>query len=107
MGHRGHCLRGRGPRRVLLLLHLQKVDIQEEEQEKGQGQGQERHQHEGRDRGRSQDGGKHTAWPLCPSLAQLTQWRMHEDTDADLILAIFIPQYSVSVKSARIKAHVC
>lgn len=67
MGHCGHCIRGCGSRRVLLLLYLQKVDIQEEEQEKGQGQGQERNQHEGCDR-RSQDGGKHTLEPLCIQL---------------------------------------
>lgn len=67
MGHCGHCVRCCGPRRVLLLLHLQKVDIQEEEQEKGQGQGQERHQHEGRDR-RKQDRGKHTFEALCIQL---------------------------------------
>lgn len=67
MGHRGHRLCGSGSCHVLLLLHLQKVDIQEEEQEKGQGQGQERHQHEGRDR-RSQDGGKHTLGAQCIQL---------------------------------------
>lgn len=57
MGHRLHRLRGHHPGARLLLLRLQKVDIQEEEQKEGQRQGQERHQHEGRD-GRGQNGGK-------------------------------------------------
>ncbi|KAL0195896.1 hypothetical protein M9458_009468, partial [Cirrhinus mrigala] len=48
MGHRRHCVCCCRTSRFLLLLHLQKVDIQEEEQEKGQRQGQECHQHEGR-----------------------------------------------------------
>lgn len=83
MGHRGHRICGRGTCRVLLLLHLQKVDIQEEEQEKGQGQGQERHQHERRDRG-NQDGGKGTTEPLCIQLGLGLIMRMHEVTDAEV-----------------------
>lgn len=56
MGHRLHCVCGHHPGVSMLLLHLQKVDIQEEKQKEGQGQGQERHQHEGR-HGRDQNGG--------------------------------------------------
>lgn len=48
MGHRRHCVCCYCTSCFLLLLHLQKVDIQEEEQEKGQRQGQECHQHDGR-----------------------------------------------------------
>lgn len=47
MGHCLHCLCGYHPGVSVLLLHLQKMDIQEEKQEEGQRQGQERHQHEG------------------------------------------------------------
>lgn len=54
MGHRLHRLRGHHPGLSLLLLHLQKMDIQEEKQKEGQRQGQKRHQHEGR-RGRDQN----------------------------------------------------
>lgn len=57
MGHRLHRLCGHHTGACLLLLRLQKVDIQEEEQKEGQGQGKERHQHEGRD-GRGQNRGK-------------------------------------------------
>ena len=48
MGHRLDCICGYHPGVSMLLLHLQKVDIQEEKQEEGQRQGQKRHQHEGR-----------------------------------------------------------
>lgn len=57
MGHRRHRICCCCTSCFLLLLHLQKVDIQEEEQEKGQRQGQECHQHEGRHR-RCQNRGK-------------------------------------------------
>lgn len=57
MGHRLHRLRGHHPGVGVLLLHLQKMDIQEEKQKEGQRQGQERHQHEGRE-GRRENRGK-------------------------------------------------
>ncbi len=56
----GHCLYrlcGYHPGVSVLLLHLQKMDIQEEKQKEGQRQGQKCHQHEGR-QGWSQNGGK-------------------------------------------------
>ena len=46
----GHCLYrlcGYHPGVSMLLLHLQKMDIQEEKQKEGQRQGQECHQHDG------------------------------------------------------------
>lgn len=57
MGHRLYCLCGHHPGVSVLLLHLQKMDIQEEKQKEGQRQGQKCHQHEGRD-GWSQNRGK-------------------------------------------------
>lgn len=48
MGHRLHRVCGYHPGVSVLLLRLQKMDIQEEKQEEGQRQGQKRHQHEGR-----------------------------------------------------------
>jgi len=57
MGRRLHRLRGHHPGVGVLLLRLQKMDIQEEKQKEGQRQGQKRHQHDGRP-GRSQDRGK-------------------------------------------------
>ena len=56
----GHCLYrlcGYHPGVSMLLLHLQKMDIQEEKQKEGQRQGQKCHQHEGRKRW-SQNRGK-------------------------------------------------
>lgn len=47
MGHRLYCICGYHPGVSVLLLHLQKMDIQEEKQEEGQRQGQKRHQYEG------------------------------------------------------------
>lgn len=47
MGHRVYCICGYHPGVGVLLLHLQKMDIQEEKQEEGQRQGQKRHQYEG------------------------------------------------------------
>lgn len=57
MGHCLHCLRGYHSGVSMLLLHLQKMDIQEEKQKEGQRQGQECNQHDGRQRW-SQNGGK-------------------------------------------------
>ncbi len=57
MGHCLHCLRGYHPGVSMLLLHLQKMDIQEEKQKEGQRQGQKCYQHEGR-QGWSQNRGK-------------------------------------------------
>lgn len=48
MGHRLYCICGDHPGVGVLLLRLQKMDLQEEKQEEGQRQGQKRHQHEGR-----------------------------------------------------------
>lgn len=50
MGHRSDRVCGRGARALLLLLRLQKVDLQEEEGQEGQRQGQKRHRHERRHR---------------------------------------------------------
>lgn len=47
MGHCLYCLRGDHSGVSMLLLHLQKMDIQEEKQKEGQRQGQECHQHDG------------------------------------------------------------
>lgn len=79
MGHRRHCVRRYCTSSFLLLLHLQKVDLQEEEQEKGKRQRQERHQHEGRQR-RYQNRGKNILlvlldWPClidCICMQQLS-----------------------------------
>lgn len=57
MGHRLYCLCGHHPGVSVLLLHLQKMDIQEEKQKEGQRQGQKCHQYEGR-HGWSQNRGK-------------------------------------------------
>ena len=64
MGHSFHRLCGGHPGPHLLLLCLQKVDIQEEEQKEGQRQGQERHQHDGCHR-RGKDRG--TVFELLPT----------------------------------------
>ncbi|KAA8580314.1 hypothetical protein FQN60_005849 [Etheostoma spectabile] len=56
MGHCLYCLCGYHSGVSMLLLHLQKMDIQEEKQKEGQRQGQECHQHDGRQR-RSQNRG--------------------------------------------------
>lgn len=50
VGHRLNCLCGHHPGVSLLLLCLQKMDIQEEKQKEGERQGQKCHQHEGRHR---------------------------------------------------------
>lgn len=57
MGHCLYCLCGHYPGVSMLLLHLQKMDIQEEKQKEGQRQGQKCYQHEGRQRW-SQNRGK-------------------------------------------------
>lgn len=74
MGHRLHCICGCHPGVSMLLLRLQKMDIQEEKQEEGQRQGQKRHQHEGR-HWRSQNWGRNfpsshanTCWPNTTQL---------------------------------------
>lgn len=57
LGHRLYRLCGDHPGVSVLLLRLQKMDIQEEKQKEGQRQGQKCHQHEGR-QGWGQNRGK-------------------------------------------------
>lgn len=66
VGHRLHRLCGHHPGLSMLLLHLQKMDIQEEKQKEGQRQGQECHQYERR-QGRSQNRGNEFNCCCCES----------------------------------------